>query len=177
MINDALKSTERDHDVEVRAQQDDISVFGDPAEIFGPGKALETILEKLGKVGLEPNKKKSQVFGTTEDACTDKPEWLDETFVIEDPVVRAHVEVAEAEAAAAAATAAAAPPDDAEAAAAIAAEAKEAAAEARRVFPERRAHTEFGSAALLWDPRDMSRRSSRRCKIDSADKATRRVPC
>ena len=56
MINDALKSTERDHDVEVRAQQDDISIFGAPAEIFGPGKALETILEKLGKVGLEPNK-------------------------------------------------------------------------------------------------------------------------
>ena len=73
MINDALKSTERDHDVEVRAQQDDISIFGDPAEIFGPGKALETILEKPGKVGLEPNKKKFLVFGTTEDACTDKP--------------------------------------------------------------------------------------------------------
>ena len=36
-INGALKSTERDHCVEVRAQQDDIRIFGDPAEIFGPG--------------------------------------------------------------------------------------------------------------------------------------------
>ena len=150
MINDALKSTERDHDVEVRAQQDDISIFGDPAEIFGPGKALETILEKLGKVGLEPNKKKFQVFGSTEDACIDKPEWLDETFVIEDPVERARVEVAEAEAAAAAATAAAAPPDDAEAAAAIAAEAKEAAAEARRGVPRAaRAHGVWVCGAAL----------------------------
>ena len=49
----------------------------------------------LGKVGLEPNTKKFQVFGTTEDACTDKPEWLDETFVIEDPAEGARVEVAE----------------------------------------------------------------------------------
>ena len=64
----------RDHCVEVRAQQDDISIFGDPPEIFGPGKALETILMKLGKAGLEPNKKKFQVFGTTGDACADKPE-------------------------------------------------------------------------------------------------------
>ena len=58
----------------MRAQQDDISIFGDPAEIFGPGKALGTILAKLGMAGLEPNKKKFQVFGTTEDACADKPE-------------------------------------------------------------------------------------------------------
>ena len=73
VINDALKSTERDHRAEVRAQQDDISIFGDPAEIFGPGKALETILVELGKADLELNKKKSQVFGTTDDACADKP--------------------------------------------------------------------------------------------------------
>ena len=62
MINDALKSTERDHNIEVRAQQDDISMFGDPAGVFGPGTALETILARLGKAGLEPNKKKFQVL-------------------------------------------------------------------------------------------------------------------
>ena len=42
-----------------------MSIFGDPAEIFSPGKALEKALAKLGKAGLEPNKKKFQVFGTT----------------------------------------------------------------------------------------------------------------
>ena len=69
----------------MRAQQDDISIFGDPVEIFGPGKALETTLAELGKAGLEPNKKKPQVFWTTVDACADKPEWLYETFVVRDP--------------------------------------------------------------------------------------------
>ena len=54
-MNDALKS-ERGQCVEVRAQHDGISIFGDPAEIFGPGKAPETILAKLGKAGLDPNK-------------------------------------------------------------------------------------------------------------------------
>lgn len=73
VINDALKSTETDHGVEARAQQDDISLFGDPKDIFGPGKALETLLEKLSEVGLEPNKKKFQVYGTTADACADRP--------------------------------------------------------------------------------------------------------
>ena len=48
--------------------------FGHPAEFFGPGKAFETTLAKLGKAGLEPNKKKFQVFWTTDDACADKPE-------------------------------------------------------------------------------------------------------
>ena len=61
-IPDALKSTERDHSFEVRAQQDSKSIFGDPAEIFGPGKALETTLVKLGKAGLKPSKKKFQVL-------------------------------------------------------------------------------------------------------------------
>ena len=96
MINDALKSTERDHRVEVRAQQDGISILADPAEIFGPGKAFETILVELGKADLEPNKKKFQVFGTTDDACADKPKWLDETFVITDPDAETRVEAAEA---------------------------------------------------------------------------------
>ena len=63
----------------MRAQQGDISIFGDPAEIFGPGKALYTTLAKLGKAGLEPNRNTFQVFGTTDDACADKPKWLDET--------------------------------------------------------------------------------------------------
>ena len=134
-INDALKSTERDHNVEVWAQQDDKNIFGDPAEIFGPGKALETILAKLGKAGLELNKKKFQVFGTTEGDCADKPEWLDETIVVRDTAARARVEVAEAEAAVAAAAAASASPENAAAAAATAAEAKKVGQETRRGAP------------------------------------------
>ena len=50
VINDAPKSTERNNGVEVRAQQGDKSIFGDPAGVFGPGQALETTQAKLGKV-------------------------------------------------------------------------------------------------------------------------------
>ena len=110
-INGALNSTERDHCVEMRAQQDGISIFGEPAEVFGPGKALETILAKLAKAGLEPNKKKFQVLGTTGDACAEKPEEFDETFVVTDPVASARVGATEAEATATAAAAAAASPE------------------------------------------------------------------
>ena len=93
----------------MRAQQDHISIFGDPAEIFGPGEALETTLVKLRKAGFEPNRKKFKVFGTMDGACADKPGWLDKTPVVTDPVARARVEAAKAEAAAAAAAAAASP--------------------------------------------------------------------
>ena len=77
------------------------------------GRALDTTLAKLGKAGLEPNKKKFKVFGTTEDACADKPEWLDEAFVVTDPVARVRVEAAEAGAEAPAEAAAAASPENA----------------------------------------------------------------
>ena len=53
------------------------------------------------------------MFGTTDDSCADKPEWLDDTFVVRDPVARARVEAAEAEAAAAAEAPAAASPENA----------------------------------------------------------------
>ena len=75
-INDALKSTERDHCVEEQAQHDDISIFGDPAEIFGPGKALETALAKLGKAGLEPNKTKSRCLGLRKIPAPTSPSGL-----------------------------------------------------------------------------------------------------
>ena len=105
---------------------------------------------KLGKAGLEPNKKKLQVFGTTGDACADKPGWLDGTFVITDPDAKTRVEAAEAEAAAAAAAAAAASPESAAAAAATAAEAKEAAEETRRGTPRSaRAHGAWVCGAAL----------------------------
>ena len=41
------------------------------AVFFVPVKAPKTILVKLGKTGLELNKKKFHVFGTTDDACAD----------------------------------------------------------------------------------------------------------
>ena len=172
VINDALKSTERDHDVEVRAQQDDISIFGDPAEIFGPGKALETILEKLGKVGLEPkcseppktpaltnpsgSTRPSSSRAQSREPASRSPRQRQQLPLRPRPP---HHQMTQR------------PPPRSQ-------------PRRRRrprkhggVFPERRAHTEFGSAALLWGPRDTSRRSSRRCKIGSVDKATRRVPC
>ena len=111
----------------MQAQQDDRCIFGDPAEVFGPGKAIGTILAKLGKPGFEPNKKKFQVFAKTDDACAGKPEWLDETFEVTDPVARALVGAPEAEAGAAAAAEAAPSPENAAAAAATAANANEAA--------------------------------------------------
>ena len=96
---------------------------------------------ELRKVDLEPNKEEFQVFGTTDDACANKPEWLDETFAITDPVVKARVGTAEAEAAAAAEASAAASPENATTATATAAGAKEAAEEARRGVPRSaRAH-------------------------------------
>ena len=148
----------------MRAQKGDITIFGDPTEIFGPGKAPGTNLGKLGKAGLEPNEKKVQVSGTTDDACADKPEWLDETFLVIDPVARARVEAAEAEAAAAAAAATAASPEKAVAAGAAVAKAKEAGEETRRASLEVHARMVYGSAALLSGPRGTSRRNSTRRK-------------
>ena len=41
----------------MRAQEGNIGIFGDPAGVFGPGKAPEITLAIIGKSGAEPNKK------------------------------------------------------------------------------------------------------------------------
>ena len=41
--------------VEIRAIQDDMTMMGDPEQIFGPDKALESLLELWAKVNLSPN--------------------------------------------------------------------------------------------------------------------------
>jgi hypothetical protein len=57
-IDAALKGIESKFGVEIRAIQDDMTIMGDPDTIFGPGMALESLLELLDKVGLKPNKSK-----------------------------------------------------------------------------------------------------------------------
>ena len=75
VINQSLKSIESEHeDTEARAIQDDINLLAHPDEAFGPDKALEKLIAKLRACGLEVNPKKFQVFGTTPDACANKPE-------------------------------------------------------------------------------------------------------
>jgi hypothetical protein len=62
--------------VEIRAIQDDMTMMGDPEQIFGPGKALESLLELLAKVNLSPSRAKFQCIGTTDDALGNAPDWL-----------------------------------------------------------------------------------------------------
>ena len=136
VIDKALKAAESNN-VEPRAQQDDIHLWGDPDEIFGEDGTLARLLADLKAVGLDPNLTKFQLLGTTPDACANKPAWLTETFIITDPLEAARVAEAEAAAKDAAAAAKAAPPEEADEANAAAATAKEAAKAARDAVPER----------------------------------------
>ena len=75
----AMKGTEmRFPTVEVRAIQDDITMRGPPEDVWGADGALTFLLSALKERGLEPNTGKFSVVGTTEDACDDKPDWLNE---------------------------------------------------------------------------------------------------
>ena len=67
--------------------------------------ALRTFTAELNELGLKVNFKKFQVFGTTPDACDNKPDFPKQPFVITEPAEAAGV--AEAEAAAQEARAAA----------------------------------------------------------------------
>ncbi len=76
-IDKALKNTEAScPGVEVKAIQDDISLWGDPEQIFGEGNALDILLQGLRAVGLEENEKKFQAYGTTETARSMIPNGL-----------------------------------------------------------------------------------------------------
>ena len=71
--------------VDIKAIQDDITIFGDPEDIFDEtddeGKvtkmdALSLLIQELKARGLDCNKIKFACAGTTPDACARKPSWL-----------------------------------------------------------------------------------------------------
>jgi hypothetical protein len=76
MIDAPLKCIEEKFKVEIRAIQDDMAMMGDPEQIFGPGNALESLLELLAKVNFSPNRVKFQCIGTTDGALDNAPDWL-----------------------------------------------------------------------------------------------------
>jgi hypothetical protein len=75
-IDAPLKGIEAKFNVEIRAIQDGMTMMGDPEQIFGPGKALESLLELLAKVNHSPNRVKFQCIGTTDDALDNAPNCL-----------------------------------------------------------------------------------------------------
>ena len=70
-----------------KSVQDDITIFGDPEDIFDEtddeGKvtklgALSLLIQELKARGLDCNRIKIACAGTTPDACARKPSWLKE---------------------------------------------------------------------------------------------------
>jgi hypothetical protein len=55
-IDAPLKGIEAKFKVEIRAIQDDITMMSDPEQIFGPGKAMKSLLELLVKVNLSSSR-------------------------------------------------------------------------------------------------------------------------
>jgi hypothetical protein len=75
-IEAPLKGIEAKFNVEIRAIQDNMTMMGDPEQIFGPGEALESLLGLLAKVNLSPNRAKFQCIDTTDGALDNAPDWL-----------------------------------------------------------------------------------------------------
>jgi hypothetical protein len=75
-IDAPLKGIEAKFKVEIRAIQDDMTMIGEPEQIFSPGCALESLIELLAKVSLSPNRAKFQCTGTTDCALDNAPGWL-----------------------------------------------------------------------------------------------------
>ena len=78
--------------VDIKAIQDDITIFGDPEDIFDEiddrGEvtklgALSLLIQELKARGLDCNKIKFACAGTTPDACARKPSWLKEPTTME----------------------------------------------------------------------------------------------
>ena len=78
--------------VDIKAIQDDITIFGDPDDLFDEtddeGRVIEvgalTLLDvKLKDCGHECNLTKFACVGTTPDACAKKPSWLSEPTSIQ----------------------------------------------------------------------------------------------
>ena len=78
--------------VDIKAIQDDTTIFGDPEDIFDKTDdgskvtklgALSLLFQELKARGLDCNKIKFACAGTTPDACARKPSWLKEPTTIE----------------------------------------------------------------------------------------------
>ena len=90
VIDAAIKATELKFGITIRAIQDDMTLLGDAADIFGVNGALEFLLAELAKVGLEPNRGKFNVVAVSDDAIPFIPDWLKTDknrafFEVEDP--------------------------------------------------------------------------------------------
>jgi hypothetical protein len=58
-VDAPLKGIEAKFKVKIRAIQDAMMMMGDPEPIFGPSKAVESLLELLAKANLPHNRAKS----------------------------------------------------------------------------------------------------------------------
>lgn len=88
VINPSLKSVESNFPgVEVRAIQDDISLFGDPDIIFGEDGALDSLLKSLREeAGCTPQLTKLKALGTLPESCQNMPNYIERPCVqYEDP--------------------------------------------------------------------------------------------
>ena len=76
-IDNSLKKTEAAFPgVELKAIQDDITIYGNPEKAWGALEFLRARLEE--DLHLKVNLTKCKCYGTTPDACQGKPDWLDE---------------------------------------------------------------------------------------------------
>ena len=72
-----LKETEAEHPgAELKAIQDDITIIAPPEVAWAALSHLRAGLENA--LGLKVNLAKCNCFGTTPEACADKPDWLQE---------------------------------------------------------------------------------------------------
>jgi len=81
VIDEAMKSTEEEFGIIIRAIQDDMTLLGDAKVIFGTNGdngALEFLLSALEEVGLVPNRSKFKIFAVDDDEETLGfiPDWL-----------------------------------------------------------------------------------------------------
>ena len=76
-MDNSLKKTEAAFPgVELKAIQDDITIYGKPEKAWGALKFLRARLEE--NLHLKVNLPKCRCYGTTPIACQGKPDWLDE---------------------------------------------------------------------------------------------------
>ena len=158
LLDVILKAVERKHPgVEVKAIQDDVDLYGDPADILGDDGALEFLLAELKRIAkLKPNRKKFQAYTPTPEAynaaLAPGQQWLKRPFVITDPETRDRVKAADDLARGMAAAARVAPPELRAAAEAEARSLATAASEMREGTPEgHRAYGIIGCGAAVGD--------------------------
>ena len=158
LLDVILKAVERKYPgVEVKAIQDDVDLYGDPADILGDDGALEFLLAELKRIAkLKPNRKKFQAYTPTPEAynaaLAPGQQWLKRPFVITDPETRDRVKAADDLARGMAAAARVAPPELRAAAEAEARSLATAASEMREGTPEgHRAYGIIGCGAAVGD--------------------------